>query len=148
MKLDLTDRNLPRLHLAGTLLVVIVLAIALGTSFLFIGLAEHQRIIDRLESNLSVKKKERLASEMDATIGYLDFLQSRTESALRNALREKVGMAIQTARSIYDREHSRLPEAEVKRLILEALRPQRFFDGGGHFFVDMMQRRLRLRICR
>ena len=136
MKLDLTDRNLPRLHLAGTLLVVIVLAIALGTSFLFIGLAEHQRIIDRLESNLSVKKKERLASEMDATIGYLDFLQSRTESALRNALREKVGMAIQTAHSIYDREHGRLPEAEVKRLILEALRPQRFFDGGGYFFVD------------
>jgi hypothetical protein len=33
MKLHVTDHNLPRLHLAGTLLVVIVLAIALGTSF-------------------------------------------------------------------------------------------------------------------
>jgi len=45
-------------------------------------------------------------------------------------------MALQTAQGIYDKEHGRRPEAEVKRLIIEALRPQRFFDGRGYFFVD------------
>ncbi|WP_300438590.1 EAL domain-containing protein [Zoogloea sp.] len=136
MKLHVTDHNLPRLHLAGTLLVVIVLAIALGTSFLLIGLSEHQRITERLESGFTKKKQERLSNEMAAAIGYLDFLQSRTESALRNATREKVEMAFQTAQVIYDREHGRLPEAEVKQLIREALRPQRFFNGSGYFFID------------
>jgi hypothetical protein len=63
---------------------------------------------------------------MAAAIGYLDFLQARTESALRNATREKVEMAFQTAQVIYDREHGRRPEAEVKQLIREALGPSGF----------------------
>ena len=142
MKIYVTDRNLPRLHLAGTMIVVIVLALVLGASFLLIGASEHQRIFDRLEHNFSVKRQERLSAEMAAAIGYLDFVHSRTESVLRKALRERVETAIQTAEAIYAREHGRHTEAEVKRLIIEALRPQRFFDeGAGYFFIDDMEGR-------
>ena len=44
-------------------------------------------------------------------------------------------MAFQIATAIHQREHGRHPEAEVKCLILEALRPLRFFDERGYFFV-------------
>ncbi len=141
MKIRVTDQNLPRLHLAGTLIVVVVMALALGVSFLLIGMTEHRRFFDRLEGSFLVKKQERLASEMSAAIGYLDFAQSLTESTLKAALKERVSMAMQTAQAIYDREHDHRPEAEVKRLIIEALRPQRFFEGGGYFFIDDMEGR-------
>ena len=49
MKLQLTDRNLQRYHLAGTLVVVVVLALALAGSFLWIGLTEHRQITQRFE---------------------------------------------------------------------------------------------------
>lgn len=141
MRIRVTDQNLHRLHLAGTLIVVIVMALALGVSFLLIGVAEHQRFFSRLEDSFATKKQERLATEMSAAIGYLDFAHSLTESTLKAALKERVSMAMQTAQAIYDREHGRRPEAEVKRLIIEALRPQRFFDGGGYFFIDDMKGR-------
>ena len=83
MKIRVNDRNLPRLHLAGTLIVVVVLAIALGVSFLSIGLDEQRRIIDRLESGFTVKRQARLNAEMEAALGYLDFLHSRTEAVLK-----------------------------------------------------------------
>ncbi len=136
MKIRVNDRNLPRLHLAGTLIVVVVLAIALGASFLSIGLDEQRRIIDRLESGFTVKRQARLNAEMEAALGYLDFLHSRTEAVVQAALRDKVDMAVGIAQSIYDREHGRRPDAEVRRLIVEALRPQRFFDGRGYYFID------------
>lgn len=141
MRIRVTDQNLPRLHLAGTLIVVVVMALTLGVSFLLIGMTEHRRFFDRLDDRFAIKKQERLATEMSAAIGYLDFAHSLTESTLKAALKERVSMAMQTAQAIYDREHSRRPEAEVKRLIIEALRPQRFFEGGGYFFVDDMKGR-------
>ena len=48
-------------------------------------------------------------------------------------------MAFQIATAIHQHEHGRHPEAEVKRLILEALRPQRFFDDRGYVFVRDLQ---------
>lgn len=136
MKLHLTDRNLPRLHLAGTLLAVLLMALALGTSFVLIGFSEYRQLFDRLERNFETTKQERLNREMSAAIGYLNFVHLRTEASLKTALQEKVNMALQMAQAIYDREHRQRPEAEVKRLIVEALRPLRFFDGEGYFFVD------------
>ncbi|MBK7416297.1 MAG: cache domain-containing protein [Dechloromonas sp.] len=50
----------------------------------------------------------------------------------------KVDTAYQVARAIYDKESPRRPEAEVKRLIIEALRPVRFYEGRGYYFIDDM----------
>jgi len=97
MKLAVTDRPLPRYHLVGTLLVVLALALALGASFLWIAHAEHQEALQRLERSFESKKEERLRAEMASAIGYLDFVHSRTEAVLRDALKEKVAMAMQTA---------------------------------------------------
>lgn len=135
MKLKLTDGNLQRYHLTGTLVVVIALAVALAASFLWIGVTEHRQITQRFEQSQRNHIHDRLESEMNAAVDYLDFLQVRTESVLRQALREKLTMAMQTAQAIHDREHKHHPEAEVKRLILDTLRPQRFFDGRGYFFI-------------
>lgn len=139
MKLELTDRNLQRYHLTGTLVVVVVLALALAGSLLWIGLTEYRQITQRFEQAQQKRLHDRLQSEMDAAVGYLDFLQARTGMVLRKALQEKTAMAFQIATAIHQHEHGRHPEAEVKRLILEALRPQRFFDDRGYVFVRDLQ---------
>ena len=41
--------------------------------------------------------------------------------------------------AIYDRESPKRSAAQVKRLIIEALRPVRFFEGRGYYFIDDMQ---------
>ncbi|MDE2586024.1 MAG: cache domain-containing protein, partial [Betaproteobacteria bacterium] len=55
---------------------------------------------------------------------------------LKTTLRQQVDQAMEVAEGIYRREKGRLPEAEIKRLIVEALRPVRFFDSRGYFFID------------
>ncbi|HXE37402.1 MAG TPA: cache domain-containing protein, partial [Azonexus sp.] len=62
----------------------------------------------------------------------------RTEDVLRASISEQVDIAMQVAQGIYDRESSRRPAAEVKRLIVEALRPVRFYAGRGYYFIDDM----------
>ena len=37
-----------------------------------------------------------------------------------------------------DRESKKRPAAEVKKMIIEALRPVRFYEGRGYYFIDDM----------
>ena len=57
---------------------------------------------------------------------------------------EDVDAAFGVAEGIHARESGRRPESEVRRLILEALRPARFFEGRGYYFINDMQGHIRL----
>lgn len=80
--------------------------------------------------------KSRLRTELREAVDYIDFTRSRTDTALKAGLMQQVDMAIQIAQTIHKRQSGRLAPKEVKKLIIEALRPLRFFDGRGYFFID------------
>ena len=63
-------------------------------------------------------------------------MRSQTESVLRANLHRQVDQAYQIADAIYRQQKGKRPDREIQRLIVEALRPLRFFDGRGYFFVD------------
>ena len=75
---------------------------------------------------------------MQSALSFIEFSRQRTESVLRASITEQVDMALQMAQGIYDQESPRRPAAEVKRLIVEALRPARFYEGRGYYFIDDM----------
>jgi len=130
------EKSLPRLHLAGTLALVISLTLALGGYFTYQAMADNEASLQRLEADLTWQQETRLKTEMNSGLDYLEFVRSRTEDVLRQALHEQVDSTLQVMEGIYQREKGRRPEAEVKKLIVEALRPMRFFEGRGYIFID------------
>lgn len=136
----LTDkaRTVPRVHLFGTLFIVAALTIALASFFSWQQFAEHRASLDRMERVQVDQLESRLESEMNSALQHLQFSRSRTEEVLEKNITDKVDFAIQIAESIHTRESPLRPPEEVKHLIVEALRPLRFFDGRGYFFIDDM----------
>ena len=55
---------------------------------------------------------------------------------LKRDIRQQVDHAVQIATALYQQEKGRRPEGEIRRLIVETLRPLRFFGGSGYFFID------------
>jgi diguanylate cyclase (GGDEF)-like protein/PAS domain S-box-containing protein len=139
MNRAVNERTLTRLHLIGTLILVLGLALAIGAYFTFQSINEHQSSLRRLEQSLGQAQRERLQAEMASGLNYLEFLHSRTELVLRQAIREQTDTAMQVAEGIYEREKNRRPAAEIKQLIVAALRPVRFFEGRGYIFIDDLQ---------
>ena len=138
-RISANEQTIPRLHLWGTLLIVLALTLALGSYFLWAGSVEHRASLQRVADNMREQQHARLQAEMDSAVSYLEFTRQRTEAVLRERLREQVDTAMQVAQAIHDQESARRPASEVKRLIVEALRPVRFFDGRGYYFIDDMQ---------
>ncbi len=138
MQLIADEKTVPRIHLAGTLLIVLVITLALSGFYSWRNVLEHEELIARSQRVASEQIKARLQVEMESAVQSINFTMSRTEAMLRASLTEQVDSALQIVEGIYASESPRRPPAEVKKLITEALRPVRFFEGRGYYFIDDM----------
>lgn len=139
MHISANEITIPRLHLVGTLLIVLLLALTLSGFFFWQYAADHKAALQRIEQSANERQKARYNAEMHSALSYIEFTRSRTENILRRKLVEQVDVAVQIAEAIYARESPHRPAAQVKRLIVETLRPVRFFDGLGYICINNMQ---------
>jgi signal transduction histidine kinase len=133
------EKTIPRVHLIGTLLIVVVLALGLGGLFSWKYISKAHDSLQRIEQLARQQTFARLQSEMDTAVNTVAFTRQRTEDVLRSQLVSKVDATMQIVEALHARESMRRSPQEVKQLIIEALRPVRFFDGRGYFFIDDMQ---------
>ena len=139
MRLIADEKTVPRIHLIGTLVIVLLLTLGLGAFFSWQSLEEQRASLARIEKTAREQVQQRLKAETENAVSFVEFNRLRTESVLRRSLVEQVDTAFQIVEAIYQREALRRPPAEVKRLIVEALRQARFYDGRGYYFIDSMQ---------
>ena len=132
----LNESSLLRLQLFGMLALVFILTLALGGYFTLQQARSFGEDSSALEAAAQQEQEVMLESSLSTLQAQLDQLRDSTEEVLKHDLREQVDHAVQIAQSLYNREHGHRPDAEVRRLIVEALRPLRFFGGSGYFFID------------
>ncbi|MFH1138932.1 MAG: cache domain-containing protein [Pseudomonadota bacterium] len=92
---------------------------------------ESQKIRERMLA----EKKEGLRTEVGNVVSYIRFMRGRTEERLKTAARDRVGEAHAAALNIYQENKDRRPDDEIKKMIRDALRPIRFNQGRGYFFI-------------
>ncbi|WP_300112400.1 EAL domain-containing protein [Rhodoferax sp.] len=139
MRFAANEQTLPRLQLVGTLAIILLLTLALGGYFSWRSTQEHRASLMRVAETVQAQQLARLTAELDSAASFLEFTRQRTEDVLRKSLREQVDTALHMAQAIYQQEAPIRGTGDVKRLITEALRPARFYDGRGYFFIDDMQ---------
>jgi len=138
MRLIANEKSIPRIHLAGTLLIVLLLTVGLAGYILWQSRQDAQSSFDRIELALTEQIDARLKDEMRHAITTIEFIRSQTEAVLRESIILQVDNAYQIAEAIHTRESTLRPAAEVQKMIVETLRPVRFYDGRGYFFIDDM----------
>ncbi|WP_334156828.1 bifunctional diguanylate cyclase/phosphodiesterase [Oryzomicrobium sp.] len=132
----INEKSLPRLQLFGMLALVLVFTLGMGLYFTWQHVRDFQAGMAGLERETLAQQQSLLEAELDSNRNYLEFVRSRTEEVLKESLKAEVDQAFQVVEALYRQEKGRRPEAEIRRLAAEALRPMRFFDGRGYFFID------------
>ncbi len=135
----MTENSLLRLHLLGMLLLVLLLTGALGGYSSWQLLRDFERDSQQLEQRTYQQMEQQLDSALQTLLSYLLQLRHSAEQQLRHNIRQQTDLAWQLADQIYRANEGRLSEAQIRSLIVETLRPLRFFDGRGYFFIDDLQ---------
>ncbi|MGC0153177.1 bifunctional diguanylate cyclase/phosphodiesterase [Chromobacterium vaccinii] len=139
--MELNQARLSRLQLFGTLAIVFALALTLASYFLMMSWHDFQSGRQNIEQEAAARARDNLQGYTDHAALLLAALRERTNDTMRHQLREQVDQAWSLADAIWRREHARLGPARTQRLIAEALRPLRYFDGRGYFFIDTLDGR-------
>jgi diguanylate cyclase (GGDEF)-like protein/PAS domain S-box-containing protein len=127
-----------RLQFFALLALVTVLVVGLGAYFILQRQADAGADLAGVEARFHQQIEKDLRHEAANIEQYIEFMRARTEGMLKDAIRSEVDKAHDLAMSIYQRRHGVMSEEEVKKEIVETLRPLRFFDGRGYFFIDGM----------
>ena len=130
-----------RLQLVGTLLIIFLLAMTLAGYFLLASRTDIRARQQQVEHDAYQHARAYLQSSGEQTSHILLATRSRARDNLRQQLRVQVDQAYLVAERIWQHEHTRLPADQVQALIVTALRPLRFFDGRGYFFIDTLDGR-------
>ncbi len=129
------EARLYRLQFLASLSLVASLVIGLGAYFIWQHWRDFEADLRQSETRYVAEQRDTLAREVDNAGSYIAYIRSRMEPLLREQLRAQVDDAYYIARTIYEREKSHLPDQLLKPMIKEALRPLRFFDGRGYYFI-------------
>lgn len=139
MKTRIDARTLPRLQMIGMVCTVLFFSVVLGSYFLIEQKKQKERQLATLESEILAQQEALLASELEASISYIRYMRTRTEDVLKNESKHQVDQAWSFAQAIYAQQQGHMPDSEIRTLIVEALRKQRFFEGRGYIFIDDIQ---------
>lgn len=130
----LENKQLLNLIRYAPVAVVFVFALAVNLIAIQDSREQAKQSIKNLREELTIQRKEEVRSAVHEVYTNLLREKSKIESDLKESAKQRVYEAYGIANFIYAKNMGK-PEAEVKRLIVEALRPIRFFDGRGYFFV-------------
>jgi PAS domain S-box-containing protein len=81
------------------------------------------------------RKKEFIKSQVDNAVSYINYQKENTESRLQEKLKNRVNLAYQIADNIYTKNKGKYSKEQIALLIKDALRPIRFDNGRGYYFI-------------
>lgn len=132
----ITESNFLRLQLFGMLALVFMLTLALGSYLTLQQARSFREDSVALEAAALREQEAMLESSLTTLHGQIDRLRQSTEEVLKEDIAQQVDHAVQIAEAIYRREQGHRSEQEIRQLIVETLRPLRFFGGSGYYFID------------
>ena len=71
MSLSVNETTMPRLHLIGTLCLLLVVTLAMAGFFSWQSVQDHRASLERIEKVIIQQQQARLTSEMRSAVDYL-----------------------------------------------------------------------------
>lgn len=130
-----SERSLPLLQAVGMLGVSLLVTLGTGGWFSMTFIDHFEKSLGGLEHYARETQDALLTRQTAALIKQLEHRKSETDALLRDNLRIEVDRAVIMAQTMVDTLSGTIDRPQLERLILESLRPVRFFDGRGYYFV-------------
>ncbi len=133
------EENIGKISFVSSTLLVLVLTAVLSAIFVEHRDAHFERDLERVEQDYTEAQRDRLRSEVNMQISSINAWHNRTEQHLREEIKSRVYEAYEMADSIYRTQQNSHSDAAIQNLVIEALRPIRFYQGRGYFFIKSLQ---------
>ena len=88
-----------------------------------------------MRSNYISQQKDLIKQEVMRVVDEIYYQKAQSEALTQQKIKSRVSEAYSIIQNIYQKNRSKKTEADIKQMILDALRPIRFEDGNGYYFI-------------
>ncbi|MDG4475794.1 cache domain-containing protein [Thiovibrio frasassiensis] len=119
-------------------LVVAGLVLVLGGLEIVQEYGRYRHEVDALWGQQVEARKKQLEMQVSDVVSYIEFKKSQVRAKVQGSLEARVRDAHGVASHLYEISKDSHSPKELRRLVREALRKQRFNNGRGYFFIFAM----------
>jgi len=124
--------NLLRLTVTVLLLLLAIFALGFQT---YTRLTEGKERATQMRADYVEKQQKRIKFEVDRVAKLIDYEVDKHHSSAQNISRQRVHEAYAIAKNIYEQNKDRKASEDIQQIIIDALRPVRFDNGDGYYFI-------------
>ncbi|MGB5866413.1 MAG: cache domain-containing protein [Arcobacteraceae bacterium] len=137
MKLNYDVSKLIRL--IKSLPIAIAIIFSCITTYLVVNnnIEKHQETIKNLKADFLKNQKTIIQKEVLRTVKQINYQKNLAEKKLKDDIKTRVETVTKIIHNIYN-ENKDKTEQEIKKLVNDAIRPIRFNEGRGYFFIYAM----------
>ncbi len=117
---------------------VLAAVVILGVVYSIIEWTNFEQGTDNFRAEFINEQKNRVKLETEKVVNYINLTRFSLEENMRNNIRNHVEQAWFVMDNIYHENKSSKTIGEIKKLIKDALRPIRFYNGRGYYFIVSM----------
>lgn len=94
--------------------------------------------VANLQKHYIETQKNILKNEVDNLIDHINLLRQSSYANTQQLVRSRVYEAYDVAMQIYKKNHGKLPDAQVQKMIIETLRMLRYENNKGYYFITRL----------
>ena len=136
--------NLASSFKRNSLIAVTTTAFLISIMISYIEFKIFSNRAEQIDSEYISSKKTLIKQEVLRVTDYIQQRQIQTQQNIEARIKERTYEAHAIATNIYNQFNGELPDSKIKKLIIEALRPLRFFNDKGYFFIHSLDGVLQL----
>ena len=104
----------------------------------------YQKRVENIETEYLSGRKSLVKQEVLRTSRYIQHMREGAEKKFKVRLKSRIYEAHDIATKIYKHLDGKLPDAEIKKIIIETLRPLRSFKSKAHYYIISSDGKLQL----
>ncbi|WP_394129639.1 cache domain-containing protein [Shewanella maritima] len=137
MGTNINDAKLVKLIKFAPTLMILTFAVAVNSMILLSNKEKSQQSIESLENDIIATQKQQIQSQVNQAIDYIEYRYQSVIPQLKKQSKQRVYEAIEIAENIYQKNRDK-PDDVIKSMIINALRPIRYAEKRGYFFIFQM----------
>ena len=119
----------------ASLLVILALAVFIGIFWAFNEYQAYRESIENIRNTYEQQYKDRVKEELENVIDFIEFNRNQTIETVEDEIRDRVQSAYTIASHLYSMYKNEKPVEEIRSMVVEVLRPVRWYGERGYYFA-------------
>ena len=93
---------------------------------------------DKMRTDYVEHQKQMIKREVERVVDMINYEKAQSEALAKTEIKSRVYEVYSMVQNIYEQNKELKSDAELQRMIVDLLRPIRFNDGRGYYFIDSL----------